>query len=223
MPAKAFDREQAVEAAFEVLDEEGGLEGLTMRAVARKLGTGAMTVYNHFASKDDLLNAMSDAVLGEISLAGTLRDDWRSAIEELSLSVRETVLARAAIIPELTQRGRLTEVGLRLSEAYLSTLQRAGLSPQDSARAYRALSSYVDGHLIFESMHFFDVDDEEALARTASNLALPAVQAAFPHVLSWDVEAEFVSGLRMLLDGIAKSLPVASAAPKRRARTAVAS
>ena len=48
------------------LADEGGIESLSMRNVAQELGVYPMALYNHFANKDDLLDAMVDVMYEEI-------------------------------------------------------------------------------------------------------------------------------------------------------------
>ena len=60
-------RRRVVEAALEIADQEGQ-EGLSMRRVGRALGVEAMSLYNHVADKDDLLEALVERVLEQIEL-----------------------------------------------------------------------------------------------------------------------------------------------------------
>ena len=50
------------------LADEGGIESLTMRRLGAELGVEAMSLYNHVANKEDLLDGMVDAVFAEIDL-----------------------------------------------------------------------------------------------------------------------------------------------------------
>src|SRR5690348_7113452 len=63
----SLSREQIVRAAIELADDEG-LEALTMRRLATKLGAGAMSLYWHIPNKEDLLDLMLDAAFGEVAL-----------------------------------------------------------------------------------------------------------------------------------------------------------
>ena len=84
-------RERVIAAAIALADRDG-LEGLSMRRLGEELGVEAMSIYNHVANKDDLINGMADAVFGEIELPSH-SDDWKTAIRKRSISFRE-VLAR---------------------------------------------------------------------------------------------------------------------------------
>src|SRR5918996_4008712 len=70
-------RERVVRAAIALADE-GGIEALSMRKLAKDLGVEAMSLYNHVSNKGDLVDAMVDLVVREIELPAD--PDWESAI-----------------------------------------------------------------------------------------------------------------------------------------------
>ena len=61
---RPLTRDRILQAALELADE-GGIESLTMRNLGQTLGFEAMSLYNHIANKDDLLDGMLDLVLAE--------------------------------------------------------------------------------------------------------------------------------------------------------------
>src|SRR5687768_6114837 len=86
-------REQILEAAGALLDREG-LDGLTMRSLGQELGVGTMTLYGHFRSKDELLDALVDAATE--NEPGTASGPWRERLRELILSVRRSLVEHPA-------------------------------------------------------------------------------------------------------------------------------
>ena len=66
-PRTPLNRERVVRAAVALADE-AGLEALSMRRLGQRLGVEAMSLYNHVANKDDLLDGMIDVVFSEIDL-----------------------------------------------------------------------------------------------------------------------------------------------------------
>ena len=64
-------RERVIAGAVALADRDG-LDGLSMRRLGEELGVEAMSIYNHVANKDDLINGMADAVFGEIELPSHL-------------------------------------------------------------------------------------------------------------------------------------------------------
>ncbi len=66
-PARPLSRERVLRAAVAFADESG-IGSLSMRKLGEALGVEAMSLYNHVANKDDLLDGMVDLVFGEIDL-----------------------------------------------------------------------------------------------------------------------------------------------------------
>src|SRR5215211_2173564 len=86
-----MSRERVLRAATAFADRNG-IESLSMRKLARELGVEAMTLYYYVASKNDLLEGMTDLVASEIELPAD-ETEWRAATRERATSAH-AVLAR---------------------------------------------------------------------------------------------------------------------------------
>src|SRR5215813_12714123 len=86
-----LSRDQVLRAAVALADE-GGIGALSMRKLGEAVGVEAMSLYNHVASKGDLLDGMVDLVFGEVEVP-TPGDDWRAAMRQRAFSMR-LVLSR---------------------------------------------------------------------------------------------------------------------------------
>src|SRR5437899_12798303 len=89
-PRIPLSRERVLSAAITLADE-GGIEWLSMRKLAEGLGVEAMSLYNHVANKEDLLDGIVEAVVGEI-VTPSGETDWKTAIREIAVSAHETLL-----------------------------------------------------------------------------------------------------------------------------------
>ncbi len=89
-----LNRDRVLVAAVELADREG-LDSLSMRRLGQELGVEAMSLYNHVANKEDLLDGMLDVVVAEIDppIAGS---DWKPTIRARILSARQA-LASASL------------------------------------------------------------------------------------------------------------------------------
>ncbi|MGO9821928.1 MAG: TetR family transcriptional regulator, partial [Solirubrobacteraceae bacterium] len=88
-PRDPLNRERVLRAAVALADESG-ISSLSMRKLGDALGVEAMSLYNHVANKDDLLDGMIDFVFGEIGLPP--RDiDWRAAMRQRAISARKVL------------------------------------------------------------------------------------------------------------------------------------
>src|SRR3954469_10834988 len=87
-PRVPLSRERVLEAAIRLADE-GGIESLSMRKLARALGVEAMSLYNHVANKGDLVDAITDLVVSEIELP-QVTEEWDVAVRACAISAYET-------------------------------------------------------------------------------------------------------------------------------------
>ena len=73
-----LNRDRVLRAALDLVDE-GGVEALSMRKLGQMLGVEAMSLYNHVANKDDILDGIADVVWREIDLP-VPGEEWEEAI-----------------------------------------------------------------------------------------------------------------------------------------------
>src|SRR5215208_8433902 len=89
-PRAPLTRERVLQAALELADQSG-IESLTMRKLAQKLGVEAMSLYHYVAKKDDILDGIVDLVISEIALPPQ-GAEWKAGIRELALSAHEVLV-----------------------------------------------------------------------------------------------------------------------------------
>ena len=142
-PRVPLSRERVLGAAV-VLADEDGIESLTMRELGLRLGVEAMSLYNHVANKDDILDGMVDLVVSEIDLPSDTVD-WKEAMR------RQGDLGPVGLLssPVGERSDRFTESSgparLRYFDWVLGTLRRAGFTLEMAARAFSVLDSYIYG------------------------------------------------------------------------------
>jgi len=138
---RSLDQAQIVRAALELLDEVG-LDELTMRRLADRLGVKAASLYRHVRDKEDLLILLGDEISGQIPLpspSGT----WRDRLTEIAWNVRRGLLARRDAARVLAATPPFGPRRLRHVEALLRILREAGFSPRDAARAAYHCNNFV--------------------------------------------------------------------------------
>lgn len=167
-----------VVAAAVAMADRGGIERLSMRALAARLGVEAMSLYNHVRNKDDLIDAMVEAVLAGIACPAP-GPDWRGALRMRALSMRAAFLAHPWA-PQLIA-GRLN-VGphmLALHDATIGCLRAAGFGYDRADHLCNALDSLIYGfHLLERS---FPLPPEQ-YAQAARGF-LPRIDpAGLPHL-----------------------------------------
>ena len=203
-----LNRERVLLAAIDLADESG-VDSLTMRALADRLGVQAMSLYNHVGNKDDLLDGMLDLVVGEIELPDAA--DWREAVRGRAVSAHD-VFSRHPWASALNDsRESSGPARLRYFEWMVGTLRRAGFSLRLTTSALSVLDSYVYGFGRQELNVSTDGATPEEMAQ-AFRQALPPdeypyltemVEHALAHGL--DQKAEFDFGLEIILDGLERA------------------
>src|SRR3954454_5885177 len=128
-PARGqLSRERVLEAAVALADESGS-ESLSMRKLGEAVGVEAMSLYNHVASKDDLLDGMIDVVFGEIDLPSA-EDGWRPALRQRAISMRQVLSRHRWAIGLMESRTSPGPRTLRQHDAVLGLLHAARFSAE---------------------------------------------------------------------------------------------
>lgn len=225
MPPRKLTPQAVIDTAVAQADQIG-LDGLTMRGVARELGVEAMSLYHHFANKDALLDAMVDAVYAEVDVPAAT-GPWREELRARSRSVRHVLRRHPWALPLMESRRRPGPANLRYHEANIACLRAAGFSPAGVARAYAVIDAFVYGFVLQETTLPFE-SGPEAAAMIQDDSWGAALQG-YPH-MNWfaetvilepgyDFALEFEPGLEMVLSAVA-SLPHAAGAHAAGARAA---
>jgi AcrR family transcriptional regulator len=207
-PRTPLSRDRVVRAAAAFVDENG-IETLSMRKLGEAVGVEAMSLYNHVASKEDLLDGMIDLVFSEIELQSA-EEGWKRVMRQRAISVR-TVLSRhrwaIGLMESRTSPGPAT---LRHHDAVLGCLRDAGFSLELAAHAYSALDSYIYGFALQERGLPFDTPEETSALAQVILAQFPAdeyphlAEFTFEHVLQpgYDFGNEYEFGLDLILDGL---------------------
>jgi TetR/AcrR family transcriptional regulator, tetracycline repressor protein len=199
-----------VQAALDVLNE-GGIDCVTVRAVARRLGVQAPALYWHVKDKQELVDEMATEM-------------WRRLSDELlalpELSRRDRLTAFATILRRVLLSHRdgakvfsgtyLTDVAiLQRQEAIFEQMIESGITVADVVRAYSILYNFTVGFCIEEqavSMAAAAGDDRYSLEKRAERLdaqRYPHVVEAGPYIFG-DPDARFNDLIAVLVDAAAR-------------------
>jgi AcrR family transcriptional regulator len=207
--------DRVVRMGLHAADEEG-LDALSVRGLAAKLGVSPMALYRYFKDKDDLLDRMVVAALHEESFPSAVPRGWRAQLEvaartEWRVLRRHPWLARVVNLP----RPRPIPVALNLTEWVLRALEETRLDATTRMNVHIMLHAYIQGMgvnleeqaramgetgLTDEEWMHTQKDDFTALAEGFPAFArfMFAVRSGF----DLDFDALFEFGLRALLDGV---------------------
>ena len=148
-PRNTLSRERIVDAALELLDDDG-LDALTMARLAERLGVGTMSLYRHVDGKDDLIDAVAAQVLGSVHVPDGDPTDWQGRVVGYLRALREQALAYPALSRILADRGLTVGPVFDQLEQVHAILLAAGFAPGDAVRTFYALLTYVFGFVMWE-------------------------------------------------------------------------
>jgi AcrR family transcriptional regulator len=133
-----------IRVGLRVLDAEG-LAALTMRRVAKELGVGVATVYAAVGGKDELLTAMSDAVMDELPPPELSTADHLDVLASYLLAYHRLMVEHPAVAQLSAFRQSGGASALQVQENLLSLLYGIGVPDDRVVSAYTTLTSYVLG------------------------------------------------------------------------------
>jgi AcrR family transcriptional regulator len=183
-----------------------------MREVASRLGVEAMSLYNHVANKDDILDGMADLVAEQFDLPEDV-DHWREAMRRRAISAHE-VFGRHPWAPMLfDSRESSGPARLHYFDWVLGKLMTAGFSVDGAARAFSLLDSYIYGFGIQQFNISADGDASPEEMAEAILAYIPPEKYPYLHRMAshamesgYDAEADFGFGLEIILDGLGRIL-----------------
>jgi AcrR family transcriptional regulator len=212
MSREPLSRDRVLRTALAVADE-GGLDGLTIRSLAQRLGAKPMSLYHHVANKDEILDGLVDLVFAEIELPEPT-GDWRDQMTRRARSAVEVLSRHPWSIALLESRTTPGPATLRHHDATIGALRAGGFSLVQTAHAYALLDAYVYGFAVqLASLPF---EGPDGAAEVAESIMALMAAGEYPHLVEfaeqhamlpgYDFADEFEFGLGLVLDGLAQML-----------------
>jgi len=211
-PRLPLSRERVLRAAVSLADERG-IESLSMRKLGQELGVEAMSLYNHVANKEEILDGMIDIVVGEIDLSSAA-SDWKAAMRNRVLSARQVMTRHPWAPGVLESRTTISGPLMKYIDSIVGIFRDGGLSIDLAHHAMHALGSRLLGF----TQELFD--DSEALEESPEIAAvmLQQMTAEYPNISALvaqithdeetilgsgcDDDVEFVFSIDLILDGL---------------------
>ncbi|MGF7238823.1 MAG: TetR/AcrR family transcriptional regulator [Frankia sp.] len=212
--AGGLTTERIVETALEVL-REGGLDALTLRALANRLGSSRVSnasLYRHIASRDELIVLIVDHLMGQVRLEPTGRG-WRADVEALMRDIRRVILIQTLPTSVTRSRSAYGPNMLRVVDAVLGLFLGAGLTNQQAAFATTTMIEFVAnattiertiaGHRPPGAIAAAGFDE---LLDTLPAGQFTALRTAGADYMAASADDVFTRGMAIVLDGIASQL-----------------
>lgn len=206
-----LSKEKVIQSALELADE-GGVTSLTMRKLAEKLGVEAMSLYYHVANKNEILDAILDAIFSEIQLPDP-NDDWKTAMRKRATSAREVVLRHKWAVSLMESRPNPGPATMQHHNQVLKALRTNGFTLPMAAHAFSLIDSYVYGFVMQEEALPFETEEE--LKAVADGIMAQFPIEEFPYLgemivdhalkAGYSYKKEFEFGLDLILDGLERA------------------
>jgi AcrR family transcriptional regulator len=163
-----LSRRRIVEVAISILDSAGP-DALSTRRLARELGVRAPSLYNHFATKEEILDAVGDEIIAQVDLSIFGRAHWATALTEWARAYRRALAAHPNLVPFVARGPALRPAALALADAVYGGLVDAGWPPSYATRIGAAMRYFVAGSALGSFAQGF-VDDPAVYAERYPHL-----------------------------------------------------
>lgn len=159
--APLLSRGKIVDAALGLLDEEG-LTALSTRRLAGRLGVSGPSLYNHFATMDDLVEAVADLVISKVDLSALDEPalPWHEALRLWARSYRGALAAHPNLIQVAVHGPGRRPAALRMADAVYAAIVRAGWPPREATEIGALMRFFVAGAALGTFAGGFSTDPE---------------------------------------------------------------
>jgi AcrR family transcriptional regulator len=196
----ALTRERIVDAAVDLIEEEG-IEALSMRRVAARLGVAAMSLYNHVPSKDALLDGVAGQVMSQMGYVDDPAADWRDRGRDLCRAFRDVARRHPRCVSLVLTRKAMSPAALRPVEYALDIAADAGFDGPRAIQIMRVLMSYALGTIVRENGFGQMIKNLHSPPDGVGD-DFPRVSALIDLLITDDYEADFEFGLDLLIHAI---------------------
>ncbi|KXO89464.1 TetR/AcrR family transcriptional regulator [Tsukamurella pseudospumae] len=207
--APRLTRDVIVRIALGQIDEHG-IAATGMRSVAKQLGVDPKSLYNHVRDKEDLMDAVADAILTSID-AHVPTGDLDADLAGIAYAFRAAALAHPRAAPLVLTRPPHTLAAFAPAESILHVLLTAGFGPGEAVHMMRSLLALLIGTLQRELETGTDYDEAAIASREAAfgGSGWPAVQAVAGDLARFDPEAEFEYMIALSIGAVRGRMPEA--------------
>jgi TetR/AcrR family transcriptional regulator, tetracycline repressor protein len=148
-------RDEVLKAAIDLLDDVG-LDGITMRLLAGRLGVRASALYRHYPSKQALLDAMVAHLVTPPAGSAPPKGTWDEQLRAVAIGAREIMLAHrdgARLIATFQNPG---PDAVAMFHTLVAGLTAEGWSTEKAATAVDTTLAYVNGFTMEEQARKLD-------------------------------------------------------------------
>jgi AcrR family transcriptional regulator len=204
-PTRPLLSRARIVATAAALIDAGGLSALSTRRLAAELGVRGPSLYNHFATKDEILDAVADTVVSQVDVSCFATHAWPDALAIWGRSYRAALRAHPNIVPFLALGPGRRPAQLAMADAVYGGLVDAGWPAARATHIGALMRYFVTGSALGSFARGF-IDDPALYV--AQYPHLDQAHRLAGHQASVD-DGAFELGLTALISGLAAQLPIA--------------
>jgi AcrR family transcriptional regulator len=184
-----------------------GLDALTMRALAQRLDSAPMALYRYFVTKDELVDAMLDRVLGRFD-PGEPTADWRADLATFAHAHRRMLLDHPWAVTVLFSHPSPGLNAVRIGEHALAILARGGIHGERAVAVFSALLALNYGWCAFALRRGTSTPQAERAPDVTTMLqtlpvdTFPLTVGSAREMAAYGDDAHYAIALGLLLDGL---------------------
>jgi AcrR family transcriptional regulator len=209
---RVLTREQVVAEALTVIGT-GGMDALSMRTLAARLGVVPGALYRHVRNKEQLHDLVLDEVLAEVDCEVDQNLAWTEQVKILAHRLRTVLENHPGTAALLKTRDPLGPHSLALAEAFLAPLHASGLPERQTGLAFCLLYDYTLGFALSSPTSVNEQRVQDTATRNRLHKFLrslpadkfPTLVALGEHVWLNNRNQRFAAGLDTLVDGLEKA------------------
>ena len=145
----ALSRDQILDTAFEILESDG-IERLTVRALAAKLGVAVTAIYWHVGDKQAVLDGLVERIIAQLGPVQVRGRRPEERIIAIGRSLRQTLLRQPDLVAVVHRQGRTAALFQPARRVLVRELTAAGLDGADAALAVQAILDLVVGAVLVD-------------------------------------------------------------------------
>jgi AcrR family transcriptional regulator len=202
----ALTRERILAAALDYVDEHG-LAALSMHKLAAGLGVSGMSLYNHIADKDALLDGIVELLWQEVADDQPTDADWHTTLRHLGQSIRAMLHRHPKAVPLPLTRAALTTPMLRAYHRALRATTDSGIGQAEAVELLRTVVGYAFGCTLTELSALCAAQGETEMQRyrrlspvLPDDLPDDLLTVAMTVCGDCDTTAHFATGLDLIIN-----------------------
>lgn len=140
----SLSKEKIIAASIDYV-EQYGFESFSLRNIAKHMGSGVMSTYAYFESKELLLSAILDRIIRDMKISEHDETDWREWMIETYIRIYNTYMKYPDALPLYANAMLTGEEALKVLEDSICVMKEGGLSTQQALECFYTLSHYTQG------------------------------------------------------------------------------